>query len=279
MQDFRIAVGQWPVDREKSVNWSRAESFLRNASTAGASLCLLPEMFQTPYELLRMRSCAETADGPTIDRVRSWARELRLHVVAGSICEQHEDRYYNTSFFVGPDGGILGAHRKVHLFDVSLETVRVKESAVLSPGEAPLVVETPFAKVGVCICYDTRFPAIFKAFEERGVEVAAIPAAFSRTTGAAHWHLLMRSRAVDHQIFLAAACPAPDETSSYVAYGHSIVVDPWGTVLAEAGEGEECIFANLSAARLKKIRDELPLLKHRRKDLYSCWGDDPPGHE
>jgi len=271
MRDFKIAVGQWPVARDKTANLDRAEGFLRRAAEDGVELCLLPEMFQTPYELELMRSYSETADGPTLEWIRTLAEKLRLHVVAGSFCERHEGEYFNSSYVVGPDGSILGVHRKIHLFDVSLATVCVKESAVLTPGSRPLILDTPLCRLGVCICYDTRFPAIFQAFEEGGVEVAAIPAAFSRTTGAAHWHILMRLRAVDSQIYLAAACPAPDESSSYVAYGHSLVVDPWGTVLAEAGEGEEAISAQLSARQLEKVRSELPLLKHRRRDLYPRW--------
>lgn len=272
MRDFKIAVGQWPVARDKAVNLDRAEAFLQGAARAGAELCLLPEMFQTPYELGRLRSNSETAEGPTLTRMRSLAEKLRIHLVAGSFCEARDGEYFNSSYVIGPGGAILGVHRKIHLFDVNLETVRVQESSVLSAGDAPLVVETPLCRLGVCICYDTRFPAIFKAFEERGVEVAAIPAAFSRTTGALHWHLLMRLRAVDYQIYLAAACPAPDESSSYVAYGHSLVVNPWGKVLAEASEGEEAILATLTAAELEKVRAELPLLKHRREDLYAQWG-------
>jgi len=271
MKDFRIAVGQWPVSTDREANLRRAVAFLEEGAGAGASLCLLPEMFQTPYELARLRESAESANGPTLERIRSAARKLSVHVVAGSFCEELDGRRFNSSYFLGPVGEILGVHRKVHLFDVCLDTVKVQESDVFSSGDAPLVVETPFAHVGVAICYDTRFPAIFKTFETRGVEVAAIPAAFSRTTGAAHWHLLMRSRAVDYQIFLAAACPAPVESSAYIAYGHSLVVDPWGSVLAEAGEGDETIIADLSATRLETVRRELPLLRHRREDLYRNW--------
>ncbi|HVR73238.1 MAG TPA: carbon-nitrogen hydrolase family protein [Planctomycetota bacterium] len=271
MEDFILAVGQWPVARDRERNLDRAEAFLRAASAKGASLCLLPEMFQTPYELGLLKSRAEDAGGATIERMRGLARELRLHVVAGSIPESHRGQCHNSAFVLGADGEILGVHRKIHLFDVSLPDVNVKESAVLAPGDRPLVLDLAFCRLGVAICYDTRFPEVFHLFEEEGVEVAAIPAAFSRTTGRAHWHLLMRSRAVDYQVYLAAACPAPDEASSYIAYGHSLVIDPWGTVLAEAGEGEEWIFASVSAGALERVRRELPLLQHRRPDLYDVW--------
>jgi omega-amidase len=271
MQDFTIAVAQWPVDREKEKNLARTEEFLRWAAGEGVSLCVLPEMFQTPYELPMMRSCAEPADGPTLGRVRGLARDLRLHVVAGSFCEEAVGRLFNSSFVVGPGGEILGAHRKIHLFDVALPEVKVKESDVFTPGDQPLVLDLPFAKLGVAICYDVRFPGVFRFFEEEGVEVVALPAAFSRTTGEAHWHVLMRSRAVDYQVYLAAACPAPAAGSSYVAYGHSLVIDPWGVILAEAGEGAERILARASAERIARVRRELPLLAHRRPDLYERW--------
>jgi predicted amidohydrolase len=271
MRDFTLAVGQWPVVDERDACLERAEAFLRAAARDGAELCLLPEMFQTPYELDRMRERAEALDGPSLEHVRALARELSIHVVAGSFCERRGNACFNTAAVVGPDGRILGVHRKIHLFDVSLDDVNVRESAVLAAGDEPLVVDTPFSRLGVAVCYDTRFPAIFRHFEACGVEVVAIPAAFSRTTGSAHWHLLLRSRAVDYQVFVAAACPAPNPSSSYVTYGHSLIVDPWGKVLAEAGEEEDRITARIEAGTLERVRRALPLLRHRRADLYRRW--------
>jgi omega-amidase len=271
VKDFKLAVGQWPVVDDRGACLDAAEAQLRSAARAGASLCVLPEMFQTPYELGQMRSRSESIDGESLTRIGALAGELSLWVVAGSICERCEDEYFNTTAVFDSHGALAGVHRKVHLFDVSLETVRVRESLVLSPGAAPLILELPFCRLGVCICYDARFPAIFQYFERQGVEVVAVPAAFSQTTGAAHWHLLMRSRAVDQQVFLAAACPAPNPLSSYCTYGHSLVIDPWGKVLTEAGEERELIVATLEAERLETVRRELPLLKHRRDELYRSW--------
>jgi omega-amidase len=271
VKDFTIAVGQWPVVPRKEENLDRAEAFLREAAREGASLCVLPEMFQTPYELEAMERAAEPADGPTLARIRDAARELGLHVVAGSFPERDGRAIHNTSFLLGPDGTVLGRHRKIHLFDVALEDVRVKESAVLTPGDAPLVADLPFCRLGVAICYDVRFPEVFRFFESSRVDVIALPAAFSRTTGAAHWHLLLRSRAVDCQAYLAAACPAPLDGAKYVTFGHSLVVDPWGTVLREAGERAETVIVRLDAALLERVRRELPVLAHRRPDLYERW--------
>jgi predicted amidohydrolase len=277
VKDFTIAIGQWPVVPSRDENLDRAERFLRAAAREGAALCVLPEMFQTPYELDLMERAAEPSTGPSLTRIREAARELRLHVVAGSFPEREGRSIYNASFLVGPDGGLLGRHRKIHLFDVSLAEVKVKESAVLSPGDAPLIAELPFCRLGVAICYDVRFPEIFRAFESARVDVIALPAAFSRTTGAAHWHLLLRSRAVDCQAYVAAACPAPVESSKYVTYGHSLVADPWGAVLGEAGEGEEAVVVRLEAARLERVRRELPVLAHRRPDLYERWRSSQDG--
>ncbi len=283
MKDFRIAVGQWIVDKDAETNLTHAEEFLRRSREAKAQLCVLPEMFQTPYQLELMNAAAEDSEGPALTRLRDLAAELSLTIVAGSLCERESasgkdlveesapGHLYNTSYTIGPRGELLGRHRKIHLFDIDLDTVRVQESSTFSAGTEPLVVDLPFCRLGVAICYDVRFPAIFDYFERQCVDVVAIPAAFSRPTGEAHWHLLMRGRAVDYQMYVAAACPGRDETANYVAYGHSLVVDPWGDVLAEAGVESDMIFADLSATRIADVRARLPVRSHRRLDLYSRW--------
>lgn len=272
MRDVTLTVGQWPVVDDLAVNLDEAETFLRWSAERGADLCVLPEMFQTPYELEVMKSRAEPLAGPSVRRIGALAGELGLWVVAGSVAEQRDGCTANTAVVFSDAGEIRGVHRKIHLFDVSLPSVQVRESSLFEPGDRPLVVDTPFCRLGVAICYDVRFPAVFGFFEERGVEVVAVPAAFSRTTGEAHWDIVMRSRAIDYQVYLAAACPSPNTDSSYVAYGHSLIADPWGTVLARAGEGREFIEAHCAAETLARVRSELPLLVHRRPDLYRAWG-------
>ena len=271
MNDFTLAVGQWAVESDRDANLRKAEAFLREASERGSQLCLLPEMFQTPYELDVLKKRAEPLEGDSLSRVSELARSLSLWVVAGTIAERHEEGCSNTAVVFNSGGEVVGVHRKVHLFDVQLETVQVQESALFTPGESPLVVETPFCRLGVAVCYDARFPAIFEHFSRQGVEVVAIPAAFSKTTGEAHWDLLMRSRAVDYQIYLAAACPAPTAGATYQAHGHSLIVDPWGTVLAQADHADATLVSQCAAERLEKVRRELPLLRHRRYDLYAEW--------
>ncbi|MFW9996585.1 MAG: carbon-nitrogen hydrolase family protein [Candidatus Odinarchaeota archaeon] len=271
MRQFVLAVGQWRVVHETETNLDRAETFLREASAAGASMCLLPEMFQTPYDTTILRQRAEAPDGPSLGRIRNLARELSMYIVAGSICEQLGDHVCNSSYVFGPDGQTLGVHRKIHLFDVYFEDLCVEESTVISAGDRPLVIRTPLCTLGVAICYDVRFPEVFRYFEEKGVEVALLPAAFSKPTGEAHWHLVMRTRAVDHQIYLAAACPSSDPTAPFVTYGHSLIVDPWGNVLAEAGDSDENISVSLSPEFLDRVRNRLPALAHRRRRLYKTW--------
>ena len=271
MKDVTLAVGQWPVVSDTRRNLERAEHFLRDAREQGAQLALLPEMFATPYDITVMNERAENADGRTMTRMRELDTKLALTVVAGSFVERHEGRLYNSCYVVGPNGAILGVHRKIHLFDIDLPDVRVEESTVLTPGNRPLVLETPFARLGVAICYDVRFHDIFRFFQREGVEIILLPAAFSQTTGNAHWHTLMRARAIDYQMYLAVACPAPTPGAKYQSFGHSLIVDPWGVILREAGEEEEVLVAALDGAHLTEVRRRMPLRAHQRPDLYAKW--------
>ena len=228
---------------------------------------IMPEMFQTPYETPIMAERAEAADGPSLSRVRGLAARHRLTVVAGTFAERHEGRIYNASYVLGLDGAVLGVHRKIHLFDIDLPEVHVVESSVLAAGDRPLVLTTPFGRLGVAVCYDVRFPDVFRYFQRHDVELVALPAAFSITTGSAHWHVLMRARAIDYQVFMAAASPAPTPGAAYRAYGHSLVVGPFGEILAEAGESEETLVIDLPAARLETVRRQMPLRRHQRPEL------------
>jgi omega-amidase len=272
MKDFLIALAQWPVVLDKKENLDRAEAMIIEAGRKGAQLCVLPESFQVPYELSLLREQAETEDGPTLTRLRKVTAESRIHLVAGSFSERRGASFHNSSFVIGPYGEVLGVHRKIHLFDVNLDTLAIQESSLFTPGERPLVVDLPFCRLGVAVCYDLRFPAVFRFFEKAGVEVAALPAAFSTETGKAHWHLLLRSRAVEYQIFVAGACPAPNRATPYVAYGHSSIITPWGEVLRDAAEESTLLCAELHARLLADVRKKLPALRHRREDLYAKWG-------
>jgi len=157
----------------------------------------------------------------------------------------------------------------MHLFDVDVKgKIRFKESDTLFPGNNITVVETEHCKIGIAICYDIRFPELIRLMALEGAKAIIIPAAFNMVTGPAHWDLLIRGRAVDNQVFVAAASPARDENSGYVAYGNSMIADPWGNILAKAGSGEEIVYCDINLNELDRVRNEMPLLQHRRKDVY-----------
>jgi len=267
---FKIAVCQMEVVDDKEANIEKAVHFIEKSSLKNADLVVLPEMFNCPYENTKFTEYAEHRDNSqTLKAVSAAAGEYSLYLVAGSIPELDKDKIYNTSFIINPYGEIIGFHRKLHLFDVDVpDGITFKESDILTAGDELTVLDTDFARIGVIICYDLRFPELSRLLALDDVELMVVPGAFNMTTGPAHWKTLIRSRAIDNQFFLAAASPARDESASYVAYGHSMIVNPWGDVVAEAGPGEEIIYADIPLNSIKKIRSQLPVLKNRRLDIY-----------
>ncbi|GBF32578.1 aliphatic amidase AmiE [Desulfocucumis palustris] len=270
MEGIKAAVCQLKVVEDKSANIKKASEMIAGAAGNGARLVVLPEMFNCPYQAPLFPLYAETfPEGETFKMLSAAARESKVYLAGGSLPERDGERVYNTSFIFGPDGNLLGRHRKVHLFDVELPGgITVKESSTLGAGERITVVPTEFGPLGVAICYDIRFPELIRLMALKGAKIIVVPAAFNMTTGPAHWDLVFRMRAVDNQLFVIAASPARDVNAGYVAFGHSIMVDPWGEVLARAGHGEEVLTGELELARIEKIRRELPLTAHRRTDLY-----------
>jgi len=270
---MKAAICQIKISPDKAANISKAAGMIDAAGSEGADIVVLPEIFNCPYEMDFFRGAAETPpSGPTLDMLSGKAAEHKLLIIGGSIPEKIEasDLVYNTCFVFDESGKIVARYRKAHLFDVSISGKIIhQESDAVAPGNELVVFEWKGLKIGLLICYDIRFPEAARLLALEGAQMIAIPAAFNTTTGPAHWHLTMRSRAVENQLYLIAASPARDMQSSYHAYGHSIVVDPWGTVVAEAGEEEEIIYAEIDTAQIEKVRRELPLLKHRRADLYN----------
>lgn len=235
----------------------------------GTDLVVLPEMWNGPYDSKRFPDFAEPEGGPSMQFLSALAKEKRVYLCGGSIAERDGDRVYNTAYVFDPDGRCVAKHRKMHLFDIDVTGgQRFFESDTLSPGDSPTVFDTPFGKIGVCICYDLRFPELIRLTVDAGAKILLVPAAFNMTTGPAHWELLFRCRAVDNQIFTVGAAPARDGTASYRSWGHSIVCSPWGDVLAEADETECVLSAGLDLGLVDRVRGELPVLRHRRTDLY-----------
>jgi predicted amidohydrolase len=257
------------VDGKKK-NLDTAGRMIAGAASQGAGLVVLPEMFNCPYVARLFPEYAESyPEGETFSMLSAAARAHNIYLVGGSVPEREGDRVYNSSFVFGPAGQLLGRHRKVHLFDVDLPGgVRVKESSTLGAGREVTVIKTGLGAIGVAICYDIRFPELMRLMVAGGAQVLVIPGAFNMTTGPAHWEMLHRCRAVDNQVYVIAASPARDTGAPYVAYGHSMVVDPWGNVVSRAAEEEEILLGHIDPDRIERVRRELPLLKHRRTDLY-----------
>lgn len=266
---FKASVCQLLVGENKDDNLQSARRLITQAAVEGAKLVVLPEMFNCPYVASLFPDYAESyPGGETFQMLSETAREQAITLVGGSLPERVGSQIYNSSFVFGPDGTLLGRHRKIHLFDVILPGVHVKESSTLGYGDSITVLDTEFGRIGVAICYDIRFPELIRLMTLAGAQVVVIPAAFNMTTGPAHWEMIFRSRAVDNQIYLMAASPARNESAPYVSYGHSMIVDPWGDIVVRAGTGEQIISGEIIPERVRKIRSELPLLKHRRTDLY-----------
>lgn len=228
-------------------------------------------MFCCPYSNRFFRTYGEPAGGEAWTALSQMAREHHIYLVGGSIPELEEDRVYNTCFVFDREGRQIARHRKAHLFDIDVEGgQRFQESEVLSPGDQITVFDTEFGTMGLCICFDFRFQELAKAMGDRGAQLIVVPAAFNMTTGPAHWELMFRQRAVDNQLFTLGTAPARNEAEEYVSYGNSILVDPWGTVLARAGAGEELLIADVDFARNQSIRQQLPIRAARRNDLYEA---------
>ena len=272
--EFKIGLCQMTVGNDKIHNLQRAKRMMEQAIQQGAEVVALPEMFNCPYHQTQLPRFAETEPGgETVNFLADLAREYKCYLVGGSIPEREGDRLYNTSFVFSREGHIIAKHRKVHLFDVDIPGgIRFQESAALYPGEKPTSFQTHFGRFGLAICYDIRFPELFRLLVAEDVKLAIVPAAFNMTTGPAHWDVLFRARAIDNQIFMAGISPARDEKSSYVAYGHSLVVDPFGNIIWQAGAGETVGVVSVDLDLVEKTRRELPLLKHRRLDLYGVEG-------
>ncbi len=247
MAAFNLALIQMQVTDSKEKNLARAEELLRAASDSGADVAALPEMFICPYANKRFPDFAEPSGGPTFQRLSKLASELKLFLVAGSVPEQDENgKIYNTSYSFSSDGSLIGTHRKIHLFDIDIESgISFRESDALSPGEKATIIDTPWGKIGVAICFDIRFAELFRFMARQGAHTVIVPAAFNMTTGPAHWERSFRMRAVDNQIYTAGPSPARDEGAGYVSWANSIIVDPWGRVLEKLDADEGIIIREI----------------------------------
>jgi predicted amidohydrolase len=268
---LRVALVQLNAGSDKNANLAKIERFVGEAADAGARLVALPEYVTYLGPKEGFAEAAEPIPGPTTERFSRLARKHGIYLLGGSIHEQsgEPDRYFNTSTLFDPHGELIAVYRKIHLFDVRIgDNVVAAESERIVAGEESVMAEVDGHRVGFSICYDLRFPELYRSLAVDGAEILFVPAAFTLYTGKDHWHLLLRARAVENQCFVLA----PDQIGAHEpnarSYGHSLVVDPWGTVLADAPDREAVVVADLDFADLRRVREEVPSLANRRPAAY-----------
>ncbi|HKV55848.1 MAG TPA: carbon-nitrogen hydrolase family protein [Candidatus Binataceae bacterium] len=264
---YLAAAIQMTTTSDKAANLEKAERMIRLAAARGAQFVGLPETFNWRGKRAEEPSAAESLEGETLALMADLARELEIHLLAGSITEHvpGESRRYNTSVLLAPDGARLAVYRKIHLFDVDLPgRVTVKESDVKLPGSEVVTVATGLGTVGLSVCYDVRFPELYRRLVNAGATVLTVPSAFTFPTGEAHWEILMRARAIENQCYVIAPAQYGVNVHGFSDYGNSMIIDPWGRVLARAGDQEGVLIAPIHMEYLARVRRELPSLANAR---------------
>ena len=268
---IRIACVQMTSRADKSANLEKAERLVAQAAATGADVVVLPEKWNAIGDAAVYHATAEPLDGgESVAAMSGWARTHGITLVGGSIAERREGRekLSNTSLVFDPEGQLVATYRKIHLFDVEVGGVVYRESEAEEPGDEPVVAEVEDWSIGLSICYDIRFPELYRILTLEGAELVTVPAHFTTPTGKDHWHVLMRARAIENQYFVAAPAQVGETLPGRPAYGRSLIVDPWGIVLAQAPDEETVISAELDRARLLEIREKLPSLRNRQSDAY-----------
>ena len=270
MSKIKIAAIQMPTVPDKMQNVKTAGIYLEKLKDEKPDFVILPEMFCCPYQTQNFPAYAEEEGGPVWQQLSEYAKQYGIYLIGGSMPEKDaEGKVYNTSYIFDRQGKQIGKHRKVHLFDIDVKGGQTfKESDTLTAGDQDTVFDTEFGKMGVMLCFDIRFPELARMMVNDGAKAIFVPAAFNMTTGPAHWELSFRTRALDNQIYMIGCAPMRDESAGYISWGHSIVTDPWGRVVDMLDEKEGILLAELDLDYEDQVREELPLLKSRRKDMY-----------
>ena len=270
MEKIKIAAIQMSTVEDKMENVRTVKTYLEKIKDENPDFVILPEMFCCPYQTENFPIYAEKEGGPVWQQLSGYAKQYGIYLIGGSMPEKDaEGNVYNTSYIFDREGKQIGKHRKVHLFDIDVKGGQTfKESDTLTAGDSDTVFDTEFGKIGVMLCFDIRFPELSRMMVNDGAKVIFVPAAFNMTTGPAHWELSFRTRALDNQIYMVGCAPARDVSAGYISWGHSIVTDPWGRVTGMLDENEGILLAELDMDYEEQVREELPLLKSRRKDIY-----------
>jgi len=266
---FNAAMVQMRTGLLPGPSLEQATKLIREAAAAGADYVLTPEvsnMMQLNREAL-FEHLADEADDASLKAYRDLARELNIHLHIGSLAlRATPDRAVNRSFLIDPSGAVLASYDKIHMFDIDLGNGEsYRESTNYQPGESAVISDLPWGRIGLTICYDVRFPALYRALAEAGASFLTVPSAFTRPTGEAHWHVLLRARAIENGCFVFAAAQCGLHENKRETYGHSLIVDPWGVVLAEGGVDPGFVMARIDPAAVAKARGKVPSLQHGRR--------------
>ena len=265
---FRAACLQLNSGNDLEANLAIVRKLAGEAVRSGAQFLLAPE-----YALMMdgsgrvMRERALDADGaPVLAALQSLARELKVWLLIGSLTVRTDEaRIANRSYLISDDGKVAATYDKIHMFDATLPDGKViRESSAYRPGDRAVVADIPWGRVGLTVCYDLRFPALFRALAQAGAQFITVPSSFQRQTGKSHWHALLKARAIENECFILAPAMCGDHPGNRQTYGHSLIIDPWGETLAEAGEGVEVVYADIDPARVAYVRGMIPSLEHDR---------------
>jgi predicted amidohydrolase len=267
----RAAAVQLNSSGDKDRNLAAAERLVRAAAADGAEFVALPEKWNLLAGGEELVAGAEPLDGPSLTAARGWARGLSIHLLAGSISERggEGEKASNTSVLIGPEGDDLAVYRKIHMFDVDAGGVSYRESELERPGSEPVTAAVGDLTAGLTVCYDLRFPELFRILALRGARLIAVPSAFTLATGRDHWEVLLRARAIENQLFVIAPNQWGEAPPHYSSFGRSAIVDPWGVVLAIAPDGEGFVAVDLDLAAQDRVRESLPSLANRQPDAYA----------
>jgi len=268
MSKLRVACLQTNSGNDFDANFDTLTAMTRDAAAGGAAFVLSAEyvlMMDGSGRNMRERALADGGEG-VLAKLSALSRELGIWQLVGSLTLTSDDgRIFNRSVLISAEGGVAAIYDKIHMFDATLPSGTViRESSAYRPGARAVIAETPWGKLGMTVCYDLRFPQLFRALAQRGAAMLAVPSSFQRETGSAHWHVLLRARAIENAAFVIAPALCGDHPGKRMTYGHSLVVGPWGDVIADGGESPGIVFADIDLAQVEKVRGMLPSLQHDR---------------
>ncbi|HEX6663029.1 MAG TPA: carbon-nitrogen hydrolase family protein [Gaiellaceae bacterium] len=268
---IRVACVQMTSRSDKAANLETAERLVTHAASTGADIVVLPEKWNAIGDAELYHATAEPLEGgESVAAMSAWAHTHGITLVGGSIAERRDGRekLSNTSIVFDAEGRVAAVYRKIHLFDVEVGGVVYRESEAEEPGDEPVLCEAEDWRIGLSVCYDVRFPELYRILALGGAELVTVPAHFTTPTGKDHWHVLLQARAIENQLYVAAAAQIGETLPGKPAYGRSLIVDPWGLVVAQAADEEAVVIAELDRAHLRDIRAKLPSLANRQANAY-----------